>query len=165
MDEPISKLKQITIPINTMHTTVNKELLFNHFARKTSPLQRQLIEEWLKNPAHEEYYYEWLEEWERYNLQYLPETETALEVYKHFMDTSLQEEEVLTDSPSSMDNPISTSPRSNIPWLVAASVACLLGLLTFIFRDNIQYQYYKKGSKKQKSIILHDGSKEELSEK
>ena len=88
MDEPISKLKQITIPINTMHTTVNKELLFNHFARKTSPLQRQLIEEWLKNPASEEYYYEWLEEWERYNLQYLPETETALEVYKHFMDTS-----------------------------------------------------------------------------
>lgn len=164
MDEPISKLKQITIPINTMHTTVNKELLFNHFARKTSPLQRQLIEEWLKNPASEEYYYEWLEEWERYNLQYLPETETALEVYKHFMDTSLQEEEVLTDSPSSMDNPISTSPRSNIPWLVAASVACLLGLLTFLFRDNLQYQYYKTGSQQQQSILLPDGSKAELSE-
>ena len=63
-----------------------------------------------------------------------------------------------------MDNPISTSPRNNIPWLVAASVACLLGLLTFLFRDNLQYQYYKTGSQQQQSILLPDGSKAELSE-
>lgn len=147
-----------------MNTSVNKELLFNHFARKTSPLQRQLIEEWLKNPASEEYYYEWLEEWERYNLQYLPETETALEVYKNFMDSTLQEEVTEeTQLPILADKmPLRLDFKKY--WMIAASVACLLGLMTFIFRNNIQYQYYTTGKQQQQSILLPDGSKAELSE-
>ena len=146
-----------------MNTSVNKELLFNHFARKTSPLQRQLIEEWLKNPASEEYYYEWLEEWERYNLQYLPETETALEVYKNFMDSTVQEVTEETQLPILADKmPLRLDFKKY--WMIAASVACLLGLMTFIFRDNIQYQYYTTGKQQQQSILLPDGSKAELSE-
>lgn len=146
-----------------MNTSVNKELLFNHFARKTSPLQRQLIEEWLKNPASEEYYYEWLEEWERYNLQYLPETETALEVYKNFMDSTVQEVTEETQLPILADKmPLRLGFKKY--WMIAASVACLLGLMTFIFWDNIQYQYYTTGKQQQQSILLPDGSKAELSE-
>ncbi|MFY7889441.1 MAG: FecR family protein [Spirosomataceae bacterium] len=146
-----------------MNTSVNKELLFNHFARKTSPLQRQLIEEWLKNPASEEYYYEWLEEWERYNLQYLPETETALEVYKNFMDSTVQEVTEETQLPILADKmPLRLDFKKY--WMIAASVACLLGLMTFIFRNNIQYQYYTTGKQQQQSILLPDGSKAELSE-
>ncbi len=146
-----------------MNTSVNKELLFNHFARKTSPLQRQLIEDWLKNPASEEYYYEWLEEWERYNLQYLPETETALEVYKYFMDSTVQEVTEETQLPVLVDKmPLRLGFKKY--WMVAASVACLLGLMTFIFRNNIQYQYYTTGKQQQQSILLPDGSKAELSE-
>ena len=146
-----------------MNTSVNKELLFNHFARKTSPLQRQLIEDWLKNPASEEYYYEWLEEWERYNLQYLPETETALEVYKNFMDSTVQEVTEETQLPILADKmPLRLGFKKY--WMIAASVACLLGLMTFIFRDNIQYQYYTTGKQQQQSILLPDGSKAELSE-
>ena len=146
-----------------MNTSVNKELLFNHFARKTSPLQRQLIEEWLKNPASEEYYYEWLEEWERYNLQYLPETETALEGYKNFMDNTVQEVTEETQLPILADKmPLRLGFKKY--WMIAASVACLLGLMTFIFRNNIQYQYYTTGKQQQQSILLPDGSKAELSE-
>ena len=105
-----------------MNTSVNKELLFNHFARKTSPLQRQLIEDWLKNPASEEYYYEWLEEWERYNLQYLPETETALEVYKNFMDSTVQEVTEETQLPILADKmPLRLDFKKY--WMIAASIA------------------------------------------
>jgi transmembrane sensor len=50
-----------------------QQLIFSHFAGQTPPLQRRLIEIWLKKPANQELYYQWLEEWDRQNLQYHPD--------------------------------------------------------------------------------------------
>jgi predicted AlkP superfamily pyrophosphatase or phosphodiesterase len=33
-----------------MESVVNRQILFEHFAGKSSPLQKQSIEEWLKKP-------------------------------------------------------------------------------------------------------------------
>lgn len=62
-----------------MNNLVNKQLIFDHFADRITPLQRRLIEEWLADPDHKELYYQWLEEWENMNPQYAIDTETPLQ--------------------------------------------------------------------------------------
>lgn len=61
-----------------MDQSITKHTLFEHFAGRLSPLQRPLLEEWLREPSHRERYYEALEEWERLNAQYLADDESAL---------------------------------------------------------------------------------------
>jgi len=61
-----------------MDQPVTKHTLFAHFAGRLSPLQRKLLEDWLREPTHREVYYQWLEEWERLNAQYLAEEDEAL---------------------------------------------------------------------------------------
>ncbi|MFD1139886.1 FecR family protein [Larkinella insperata] len=56
-----------------------KETLFEHFAGRSTPLQRSLLIEWLKEPAHRELYYQWLEEWERQNWQLVTDEEDDFE--------------------------------------------------------------------------------------
>ncbi|RAJ93220.1 FecR family protein [Larkinella arboricola] len=52
-----------------MNTPFQKETIFEHFAGRSTPLQRNLLNEWLKEPTNRELYYQWLEEWERTNWQ------------------------------------------------------------------------------------------------
>ena len=54
-----------------------KPLLMAHFANKTTPLQRRIIEEWLRDEANQELFYGWLVEWENQLPVYQPDTEIA----------------------------------------------------------------------------------------
>ncbi|MEA5460388.1 FecR domain-containing protein [Arcicella sp. LKC2W] len=144
-----------------MNTNITKELLFNHFARKTSPLQRQLINDWLKEEKNEELYYQWLEQWEHHNLQYLPDTEESLNQFIGFMEIG-QETAILT-SPFNSDNENRHSQRW-YKWAVAASIFLCLGLLTFVFRNHLYYQTYRTQIGESQAINLPDGSKAVLNE-
>lgn len=142
-----------------MNTNITKELLFNHFAQKTSPLQRQLINDWLKEEKNEELYYQWLEQWEHHNLQYLPETNLALTRFVDFMEAG---QTPITSTVTS-DDENRHSPRW-YKWAVAASIFLCLGLLTFLFKNQLYFQTYKTQIGENQAIILPDGSKAVLNE-
>lgn len=144
-----------------MNTNINKELLFNHFARKTSPLQRQLINDWLKEEKNEELYYQWLEQWEQHNFQYLPETNLALTHFINFMEASQNNKKFTSDLTSNEENRY--SPRW-FKWAIAASIFLCLGLLTFLLRNQLYYQSYQTQMGENQMINLSDGSKAVLNE-
>ncbi|GAB4049692.1 FecR family protein [Spirosoma litoris] len=139
-----------------MESEINKELIFSHFARKVSPLQRELIAQWVRDKANEEQYYEWLEEWESGHPQYLAQTEQSIEAYTAF----------LAANPHTQENPSSETavtyavsrPWNRPFWLVAASVVLIASLAGLLFRDKLIYQTYSTTFGETRSIKLVDGS-------
>lgn len=142
-----------------MESEINKELIFSHFERNTSPLQRQLIAQWLQTPAHEEQYYEWLEEWEMSHPQYLAQTEPAYLKFTGFMASNQHSD---TAGPETDVVPVIRQWPAR-QWLVAASVLLLLGLGAWLLRNPIMYQTYSTAYGETRPIRLPDGSQVILS--
>ncbi|GAB4033713.1 FecR family protein [Spirosoma jeollabukense] len=139
-----------------MESEINKELLISHFARKTSPLQRELIAQWLQQRENEEQYYEWLEEWEIQHPQYLTQPERSLQRYSRF----LAENPHTAEGEEISEPPIAPLPVRwyNRSWLVAASALLILGLGALLFRHQILYQTYQTPFGESRFIRLADGS-------
>lgn len=138
-----------------MSLPVTRQLLFDHFDGNTSPLQEKRIEEWLRDPANGEFYYQCLEAWESRNLQYLPDTAAALGQYL-----------------VRLDDPGAAQPATHQPWrgpwpgipvmrwLAAACVALLVAAAgLFLARDLIRYRTYATRSGETRSLVLPDGSR------
>lgn len=138
-----------------MESAINKELIFSHFARKSSPLQRELITQWLQHEANEEQYYSWLEEWEIMNPQYLAQSESAIDQFRVFLDENPHEKGALL-----IEQPAQASPGrwNRSIWLVAASVLIVLGLSAFLFRSQLWYTTYETAFGETRSVKLEDGS-------
>lgn len=52
-----------------MDNPIHKQTVFDHFSGRTSPLQQQLLADWLRVSANQHQYYAWLEEWEQAHIQ------------------------------------------------------------------------------------------------
>ncbi len=142
-----------------MDPEINKELIFSHFERNTSPLQRTLISQWLQTPANEELYYEWLEEWELTHPQYLARTEASLAEFTGFMARNQHGEAACPETevaPVIRQWPVRQ-------WLVAASVLLLLGAGGWLLRNPILYRTYSTAYGETRPIRLTDGSQVMLS--
>ena len=140
-----------------MKPTISKRLIFDHFANKTSPLQRTAIENWLTDRDNEELYYQWLEEWERNHLQYDAPSEIALE---NFFSIVEQEQSATPEEHISFHEKLAN-------WMnyhagkIAAVIAIALGLAWYN-RDTITYISYKTGYGEIETFELSDGSKVKL---
>ena len=137
-----------------MESEIHKELIFDYFGRKASPLQRQRIAHWLLQQANEEQYYAWLEEWERTNPQYVAPTEAAHRQYVTFLE---QQPDQATDAET--DQLTATGPnwfRQN--WLIAATAVLLLGMCTFLLRNQLLYKTYETAYGESRPLQLADGS-------
>lgn len=134
-----------------MESDINKNFIFGHFARETSPLQRERIAQWLREKANEEQYYEWLEEWENNHPQYVAPTESAYQQYSVFLD----------QNPAHKIGPApALSGGQNWPrrrWLLAASVL-LLGTGAFLGRHQLVYKTHETTFGEIRSFRLPDGS-------
>jgi transmembrane sensor len=142
---------------NDMKPTVTKSLLFEHFSGNTMPLQRRLIEEWLRTDENREQYYKWLVEWEHQSPQYLPDLDTKLADYIHFM-----EQHPTQSAPDAAHQPNTKNfvYRSLWKkWLVAATLLILLGLLGWSSRHFIIYRTYQTSYNETKSLELTDGTR------
>jgi transmembrane sensor len=138
-----------------MEPTITKGLIFNYFKRRSSPLQRELISKWLQDKANEELYYEWLEEWESKNPQYLVQSEPALHRYMNFvMEPSPVE---LSGTSYTAGVSVSKSIHRNHWYWLAASTTILI-ILGFLFRGSILYQTYETAIGETRSFKLSDGS-------
>lgn len=139
-----------------MAENITRQTLFLFFEGRATSLQRKLIEDWLKDPAHEEFYYASLELWERQHPQ-LPEetTEAQDRFFSYLRENKSIEKPVLSQS----NKPI-ISRFLGRSWLLAASI--LLAVLTglgLIFQDTLRYQHYATDFGETRSVQLVDGSR------
>ena len=140
-----------------MKPTISKRLIFDHFANKTSPLQRTAIENWLSDRDHEELYYQWLEEWERKHLQYDAQSEIALE---NFFSIVERHDAIEPCERISFRQKLTNWVNYNA-GKIAAVIAIAIGIAWYN-RDTINYISYKTDYGEIKTFKLADGSKVKL---
>ena len=138
-----------------MHHSLSKQNLFTYLAGQANPLERQLVEKWLKDPANTATFHTWLLEWEMRSLQFVPDQEAAFEKLNQRLEQA--------DRPQTVEQsvPIQKSPfqlRTWKPYLVAATVLMALSLALSPVRTKLLYQTYQTVSGQVQAIRLGDGT-------
>jgi len=125
---------------------INKQLLLNHFAGNSTPLQKKLIEEWLALDENIELYYEWLDAWENENVQFVADDKKALNK--------------ILDEKENVEINISTrSVRFIYRKIAVAAVAIfLIGSGFLLTKDSIYYKTIDTTYGEVKLVILPDSS-------
>ncbi|GAB4000252.1 FecR family protein [Spirosoma daeguense] len=131
-----------------------KSLLFAHFDNKTTPLQRRMIDEWLKDEANQDRYYIWLVEWEKQLPIYEPEVEKPLARFEAYMNANTANE-FHTVQPTEMSTRRVTRPYW---WMMAAAVFLVLTIGGWMSRNWLMYRIYQTAYGETKTIRLTDGS-------
>ncbi|HEV7347649.1 FecR family protein [Telluribacter sp.] len=137
-----------------MSAEISKDFIFNYLAGKSSALQKQMIDEWVKSPANEELFYKWLVEYEYQQPQYLIELPEALSRFHAFADNHDQNPDLI----------LTPATRKVLPsyklggWMMAASV--VLGLLigSWVFLDKILYKTYRTAFGETQALVLDDST-------
>jgi transmembrane sensor len=136
-----------------MNSTPHDELLFRYFSGLASSLQKKQLEEWAREPAHLELFYQALARWEKQNAQYRPDTEQAIR--RHL--------ERMASPPGEAGDEVTTQPTRrrfffSINWLVAASALLLLSTGLGLYLLFFQYKTYATDFGQTRSLVLQDGS-------
>ncbi len=133
-----------------MKTAINKELLFTHFDGRTTPLQIELLREWLQSIDSQHLYYSWLQEWERQNPQIITDPDVAY--------VKLQQQ--TTAAPQTVvSRPIPIWYQWNIQYyLTVASVAALVLIVGYLTRNYWAMRTIATDYGEVRSIVLPDGT-------
>lgn len=138
-----------------METQVDKELLFDYFAGRATPLQKKRIEEWVRQPGQEEQFYLWLDEWENGQPQYAADLAAGLDKFRQFAGQTAPHP---APARSNAHRQSATRTRRPARWLAAASVVLLVGLGLWLFREPLRYRQYTAAYGETRSFQLPDGS-------
>lgn len=137
-----------------MNSKINKEYIFSYFSGNTSALQKQMVDEWVKEPENEELFYKWMVEYENQNPQYLTDISNGFERFQMYASN-------FQASPSIEQPPLiklNLTPKRSFKtlWTIAASI--ILGLVFggWFFKDSIVYQTYSTGFGETKAFTLSD---------
>ncbi|MPR32074.1 FecR family protein [Salmonirosea aquatica] len=133
-----------------MNAVINKEFIFTYLSGKSTALQKQWVDEWVKDPAHEELFYQWLVEYEYQQPQYLVDVDTATDRFRELADRPQE-----TLMPEAFPATSRLLPRA---WLVAASLTVVLLAAGFLFKNNILYQTHTSAYGETKTLQLNDGT-------
>ncbi|TDB67320.1 FecR family protein [Arundinibacter roseus] len=135
-----------------MKESVTKQLLFDFFEGKTTCVQRKLVEEWLgSSSAHEELFYQHLDEWERKCPQFYPDAERARQTYDELLHGRLSAVKSVEFSPL-------PRPRTGRVWALRLAVAASVLLVGYFFRSNLLFRSYESASGESYAFALPDGS-------
>jgi ferric-dicitrate binding protein FerR (iron transport regulator) len=140
-----------------MHSQVTKDILFDYFAGRATALQIEMIEEWVKLPANENFFYECLNEWELTHPQYIANVDAAVEKYRHFLFHSTKESQKVIFQPKVGKKAVFRGMGKY--WLVAACLFILMALGTWFFKDTLVYKTYSTAFGEKHTVQLSDGSK------
>jgi len=139
-----------------MKPTLSKQTIVNVFEGKASPLQKSLVQEWLEVPENQELYFQWLEEWELDNPQFLPDQEAA---YRKSLQQRQDHQAPLISLPDEVAGLKSVKNRRFF-WALAASVLLLLSTgMALFFKDELLYRHYKTAYGEVLSFTLPDESR------
>jgi transmembrane sensor len=132
-----------------MKTEIIKTILFAHFAGQASPLQTQVLRNWLKEANNQETYYACLQEWEQQHPQMITKTEDAyLRLQEKIHKVSDYEVE-------EYPNPNRFSKRK---LLIAAGITGFFFLTAYTLRDYWYQKVYHTANNEIHNITLPDGS-------
>lgn len=131
---------------------LSKQVIQNFFEGKTTQMQNILIQEWLKNPANRELYFQWLDEWETENPQFTPDVEKGYQrsLYTVHGDTNVP-------SPSHANARTLRARLFAFKWAAAASVALIMG--AYLLSDFWFYKQYETGYGEIRTVVLPDSSR------
>ncbi len=134
-----------------MGTRLNKNILWTYFEGRATPIQKQLILEWLESETNREIFYRMLNEWEKENLQFQPIVEEDFErLTQKLSDPTL----LLTELPT---KPVEMRKNYKI-WIAAASVIFLL-VGCWWAQDLLLYKTYTTGFGQIQTLRLPDDSR------
>ncbi|AQG80984.1 FecR family protein [Spirosoma montaniterrae] len=135
-------------------TPANLEyILYELFAGRATPLQKKLIEGWLREPGNEEVYYYYVAKWETEHRQYDPDTPTALSDYEAFI---AGRKPFAYQSQSGNQQPVVRQLNSRWVWRIAASILLVAGL--WLTRATWAYERYSVPFGQMRAVPLRDGS-------
>jgi transmembrane sensor len=129
---------------------LTKHVAFSYFSGDATPLQKQIIREWLTDTRNVETYFEWLEEFEKMQIQFQPDTATAL--------NNLNERLLQKNEPSEIN---ATRPvrKFSGKWMQRVAASVLLTAITaYLCKDPILYRTYETAYGEVNSFSLADSS-------
>jgi transmembrane sensor len=137
-----------------MKAQIPKEMVFTYLSGNATVLQKELIKEWLLSPENVETYFEWIQEWETNQPQFLPDPGNA---FSKFSQRVLEKE---TETPTLTDHAVAQSrvPRFLYKLKWVAMVVFLLSVSGYQLRDSILYKVYTTAYGQTKTITLADNS-------
>jgi ferric-dicitrate binding protein FerR (iron transport regulator) len=136
-----------------MNNLVTSETLYNYFEKKATRREKQLIEEWLKQPGHEEIFYHHLAVWESKHIQVNVDVDQALARYKKVL---AGDEPVRNITPASTGSPTPGFIRRYMGMAAAAIVLMVSGV--FYYQHYFLYTTYSTEYGMTRDIVLEDGS-------
>ncbi|MGA0556100.1 FecR family protein [Larkinella sp. VNQ87] len=131
-----------------------KAVLWANFSGQATPLQKQLLADWLREEGNVERYYQALHEWEKEYPQLLPDTTAD---WQQFL-TRINPEPAQKPPVDEQAAELPTAIDPGRLWLVAASVA-LLVLVGWWQREALLYQTYTTAFGETRPLTLPDGSR------
>jgi transmembrane sensor len=137
---------------------LNKNILFEHFAGRTTPLQKKLISDWLQSSDNQELYYRWLEDSENEYPQILMDKDLAKTIFFEKIQSDFSEKNVAIES-FYEENHTPFWQQSWLKWSVAAVVFLGLGLAFYSQKNALIYQQYQTTFGETRIVNLPDGSK------
>lgn len=143
-------------------TSLTKTLIFEHFAGRTTPLQKKMIAEWLQNADNQEVYFQWLEEYENCFPQIIADHEAAKKAFFNRIQLHQNQAEVATNgevTEEQTQEPVVFWRKNWFTWLGAATVFMMMSLGIYTQKDNILYKNYHATYGETQMINLTDGSK------
>lgn len=138
-----------------MSQTITKEMLAEHFAGRSTALQRTMIADWLQQPAHQRQYIAWLDEWERQHPQYLADDNAALNRLLDRIDAWEQRQPEPMETRVVRLHPLAGYTR----WLVAAMIALCLLTGLYAGKQYLLYQTIETAFGETRRLTLPDGSR------
>lgn len=133
-----------------MKTQVTKETLYNYFSGRATVFQKQMIEDWAQDAQNRELFYGYLAMWEREHPQYVADPQAALERHRARMaqqnENELETEELVAER------------RISFRLMMAASIAFLVLLGGWVFRENLLYKTHTTAYGQTRTLKLEDGS-------
>ena len=127
-----------------MNTSLTKKILFDYFDGKRTSMQYKMIGEWLKIKENQELFYQYLDEWESQNPQYLFDIKKGSSTITERMEVTKADENIDT-----IEEEISF--HSNYKWLAAAAVLLIfswIGLTQLTKTKAVSYKQLVNETKK-----------------
>ncbi len=141
--------------INKMEV-VSEELWFKYFNGEVTSMQKRAIQQWISEPKNSNAYFQALDNWERKNLQFKPNTTAAKLRFKSFVN--LHPESILNveKEAESLDNRASIFKNN---WFRSLTAVVILGFVFWVtLMPGRDYDTYTTSNEEVKTIRLADKS-------
>lgn len=133
-----------------MPSPISKEFLFEYFRGKATSIQKQVINDWIKQPENEEFFFQCMEEWERLHPQYLVDVKDGIGKFRTRQSAR--------PANGTDDTYREAAPRKNNLLLWAASVVLVLGAAGWFSRESMLYRHFMTRPGEVAAFTLPDGS-------